>query len=427
MHPGTRLRELRHSKGLTQQELAGTTYTAAYVSTIESGKRSPSRKAIEHFAHALGVDPIWLATGRDPGEKARLLETHVRARRLLASGRVADAKRAEDTFGKLEKECKKRRFVELQAQAVFGLGLCAEMKGAQDEALKRYAEAESFLTRETPLARVDVTAAKARVLQTKGDVAHAAFLIQRLLAELREEGLEDPSALVRLHSSLIAAYFDAGLMAQANASCELALQLAPQVEDPERLGNMHLNVAIALLNQERWSEAEMHFHHSEKWFATADFRTDLAKVETARGMSFRDQRQWDRARVHFERALAIFQEAGQLLNEARTACNLAISERLAGKTDEAKFLLHRCFALSDEDRALTGMAYRELALCDAKRDRLTALRNLRHALELLDGGGNAKELAITYRELGNLLSDQEDLREACAAYRSAADLFENAA
>lgn len=427
MHLGIRLRELRQSKGMTQRALAGSRYTAAYVSTVEAGKRHPSREAVKHFAHVLSVDPDWLSTGNDPADRGRLLGIFVEARRLLASGQVADAVTAHGMLKKLGREAQNLKLGEIQAKAVFGMGLAAEMKGDYDEALQRFAEAERLLTSESPLSRVDVTAAKARVLQTRGDVAHAAFLIEKLLAELRELALEDPSSLVRLHSSLVAAYFDAGLITKANASCEIALQLAPLVDDPERLGNMHLNVAIALLNQKRWNEAEKHFSQAERWFEEAHFRTDLAKVETARGMSFRDQQKWDEARAHLERALEIFHEAEQPLNEARTACNLAISERLAGRTDEARFLLRRCLVLSEEDRALTGMAHRELGLCDAKRDRAAAITSVRHALELLDGAGDAKELAITYRELGNLLSEQEDLREACNAYRSAANLFENAA
>ena len=53
---GTRLRRLRRDQGLTQRQLGAPRYTHAYVSTIEAGRRRPSREALEHFASNLGVD-----------------------------------------------------------------------------------------------------------------------------------------------------------------------------------------------------------------------------------------------------------------------------------------------------------------------------------------------------------------------------------
>ena len=47
---GTRLRQIRVARGMTQVELASPRYTHAYVSAIEAGRRQPSTKAIEHFA-----------------------------------------------------------------------------------------------------------------------------------------------------------------------------------------------------------------------------------------------------------------------------------------------------------------------------------------------------------------------------------------
>ena len=61
---GTRLRQIRVARGMTQAELASPRYTHAYVSAIEAGRRQPSTKAIEHFAARLGVDPDELMTGR---------------------------------------------------------------------------------------------------------------------------------------------------------------------------------------------------------------------------------------------------------------------------------------------------------------------------------------------------------------------------
>src|SRR5688572_15903933 len=72
MTVGKRLRRLRQSAGLTQRELALPRYTHAYVSTIEAGRRTPSRAAIEYFADKLSVGVDELLTGRPPDLMARL-------------------------------------------------------------------------------------------------------------------------------------------------------------------------------------------------------------------------------------------------------------------------------------------------------------------------------------------------------------------
>ncbi|MGH3118995.1 MAG: tetratricopeptide repeat protein [Gaiellales bacterium] len=306
------------------------------------------------------------------------------------------------------------------------MGLVAELRNDLSAALERYQEGERSLALDSPLLRVDLIAGKARVLQARGEVAHAAFLIEKALAELKEMGLQDPGSLVRLHTSLVAAYFNKGLLQEAARSAEIALELSSKVEDNERLGNMYLNVAIMLSRREHWREAEARFADAERHFEELSFRTDSAKVQLARALGLRDSGEWDEARLHLQKALEIFQRAGQELNEARASIALATLERVAGNVNEARFAAKRSLSLVKDDPTIKGMALRELGLCDASTDRTSALRQLREALELLEVADDARELAITYRELGNLLSEKEELKDACEAYRAAADLFEAA-
>src|SRR5687767_2703505 len=61
---GERLRKMRLDRGMTQLQLGGRRFTAAYVSQLESGKRTPSPAALRYFARRLETDPDELATGR---------------------------------------------------------------------------------------------------------------------------------------------------------------------------------------------------------------------------------------------------------------------------------------------------------------------------------------------------------------------------
>ena len=57
---GRNVRELRRSRGLSQEQLAlETDMKRSYVSDLERGTRNPSVKAIERLARSLGVEP-WI-------------------------------------------------------------------------------------------------------------------------------------------------------------------------------------------------------------------------------------------------------------------------------------------------------------------------------------------------------------------------------
>jgi transcriptional regulator with XRE-family HTH domain len=83
---GDRVRELRLRLGMTQAELAGDRYSAAYVSTIETGRRKASRAVLEYLAPRLGVDVPDLATDDTAAWAVEM------ARDLRSAGRSQDAR-----------------------------------------------------------------------------------------------------------------------------------------------------------------------------------------------------------------------------------------------------------------------------------------------------------------------------------------------
>ena len=123
----------------------------------------------------------------------------------------------------------------LEAKALQGRGLAAERSGNLEVAIEHYEAAEQMLDAESPIARADVVAAKARCLQMMGDTRYAAYALESLLEMLERRNLKDPTALVRLHASLVAAYFELGLYKKASGSADQALALASRVDDPEGL------------------------------------------------------------------------------------------------------------------------------------------------------------------------------------------------
>src|SRR5438309_3619253 len=175
---GRRMQRLRVARGLTQAELASPKYTHSYVSTIEAGRRRPSRRALEHFAGRLGVSTEELETGLPPDLEHRLELRVQQARIDLSAGRLDDA---HEALAKVRRDVKRARLTRIEAKIEEALGLWRERGGKPEEALEHYQRAEELLRSEPPTMRADAVAGKARAFQALGDVRYAVHVLESLL------------------------------------------------------------------------------------------------------------------------------------------------------------------------------------------------------------------------------------------------------
>jgi tetratricopeptide (TPR) repeat protein len=261
-----------------------------------------------------------------------------------------------------------------------------------------------------------------------GEVLYAVYLVEQRLDVLRLGEMEDPDALVRLNTSLVAGYFQAGMDERASQAARVALELGQNVNDPERLANMHINVARLLLEQGAWEAAKSHYLRAEAFYRQLDYHSDLGRVYLARAYGLRLEGAFDEAREHALAALKIFEETNNETNEARALDQLGRIERAAGRIAEAKLYLKKALQLTKAgERVVHGSVQRELALCDADDNPDAAIRGVKKALATLVEAQEMKEVAITYRALGDLLFMQSQFESACDAFRSAAVTSETAA
>lgn len=416
MSLGRRLKKKRLEVGLTQAELAAPSYTHAYVSSIEAGRRRPSPAALAHFASKLGVDGDELATGRPPDLAAQIEMRLHEARKLISSGAFSSA---TEQYEQIAREAKRYDLIRLQAKAVQGLALCTERSGAIEKALERYEEAEEILRAESPIARADVVAGKARCLQMLGETRYAAYLLEILLEGLERGGLRDPDALGRIHASLVAAYFELGLYKKASASADLALKLSAKAGDPEQLANMHINAARVLLHDGRHAEAEDSLRKAEDLYRQLDLRSETGSAYLAQGYIVAREGRISEAREKLQLAISFFQDYPNPVDEATATNELARLERLEGNLTVAQELLERSIRLlRDSDVAELALAHRELGLCLVGSDATLAEKNLRQAIELYERASETVQLPATYRALGDLLQSRGDDRGGCEAYRT---------
>jgi tetratricopeptide (TPR) repeat protein len=413
---GTTLRRMRQAHGMTQAELAAPRYSHAYVSSIESGRRRPSRDAIEHFASKLGADVEELEAGRQPGAEARLRLRLQEAFVWLSAGELENA---GASFQSIAKKARKDRLPQIHANAEEGWGLLLERQGLPEGALEHYVRAENILERDPPTSKVDAVAGKARCFHSLGDTRYEIHILETLLAEIERERLHDPNALARLHAALVFAYVEAGLYAKAAESASELERLSPKVTDPLRIAQMHMHVARVYLVQNRVEEAERSLQRAEDSYGLLSLKTETGYAHLALGYVFSRDGRLEEARHELEQALPIFEETADTNDVSRTLNELARLERLGGRKERARSLLVRSISLMGEaDTPILAWAHRELALVFAQLEPNEAEKNFRIAIDMYERSEQSIEVAVTYRGLGDLLGARGDHEGGCEAYRT---------
>ena len=412
---GSRLRRLRLAKGMTQRELASPNYTHAYVSTIEAGRRRPSREAVEYFAAKLGVGADELLTGRPPDLAAKLQLRLQEARHALSDGRI---EQGSESMRAVAKEAKRFGLTSIEAKAEEGIGLGLERLGRPDGALAHYERAEKILRKEAPTALVDAVAGKARCLHSLGDVRYAIHVLESLLGELARQELHDPGALARIHAGLVYSYLDVGLYTKAAESASELDQLAPRLTDPLRIAQMHMNVARLFLVQGKVDEATRSLQRAEDAYRLLDLRTEMGGAHLARGYVLSREGRLPEAQAQLEEARAIFEETDDQKDLVRTLPELARVERLEGNLNRAQVLLERSIALMGEsDTPILAWTHRELGLTLAEANPRVAEKHFRTAIDLYERVEQTVDIAVTYRALGDLLRFRGEHEAGFEAYR----------
>jgi tetratricopeptide (TPR) repeat protein len=412
---GKRLRQLRTARGMSQRELASPLYTAAYVSTIESGKRHPSTTALNHFAQRLDVEVDELLWGRSAELVARLEMALQEARIAISAGKFDEVSSKLDDIAE---ESSRFGLYELRAKTEEMRGLWEERQGRAEPGLEHYHRAEEVLENAPLPARADAVAGQARCLSMMGEASYAVHLLESLLSALRRLGLEDPNALVRIHSALVMQYLDLGLFTQAYESGSRALELAPNVSDPARIAQMHMNVARMFLQRSQSKEALKSLEQAQLMYRQLELRTETGGAYLARGYVLSRQGRLQEARSLLTIAITLFEESSNPKDQIRALNEMARIERLEGNLHAAEGLLQQSLALLDaNDEPIAAWTHREMGRVIALRDPTRAEKHLRAAIELYERGANRVELALTYGVLGDLFDDQGDADLSRGAYR----------
>lgn len=406
---------MRLARGLTQREIAEPRYTAAYISTIEAGRRFPSAAALAHFAKKMGVEVDEIVTGRPPNLPARLTLDLQEGRSALASGRYETAQKA---FQQVARSAAKHGLRRVEAQAHEALGLGAERKNDVAGAIEHYETALELLATDPEPVRVESIVGVARCHQMNGDIRYAIHVLETYVSILRRKNLEEPLAMMRLYSSLVWPYSEVGLKEKAADAARRALALEQHVEESPQIANMHINVARSLLEQGHPGDALESLRIAERIYRALDWKSEIARSLVASGIVLSASGDPDRARHALTSALETLRQTTDSLNTARALTELARLERAIGNTMRSTELLSESLALlNDGDVSERALVHRELGFSLIEADLDAAEKHFAQSIELFRRTGEKAALASSYRALGDLMETRGNIEGSRQAYR----------
>lgn len=371
---GPRLRAARHRAGLTQRELAGDRYTAAYISALEIGLVRPSWAALTYLSGRLGVALHELVREAEPGWDRLTADLH------LAAG---DWQMAAD------------RYTQLLDNTPVGT----------DTALLRRGRAEALCRLGRPREALADAAAAYEALTRAGQQADAAYAGYWLAyAQHQLDNTDEARAL--LHQLL--AEVRAGLAVQADFKLRILIALA-MVESSDG----HHDRALALLEEGRASSDQM----DDRRRATFLFSLALSYAQT--GDHEAALRAGNTALPLFEAADAE-REAGSLRNSlALTYLQLGNSARATEMAAEARALSVR----HDDRRLLAHVADTEAQIALAAGDHAAVRERVAEALDLARATENTNAESSALLTLARSQRQSGDPAAAEATYRQAVELL----
>ncbi|MER6915142.1 helix-turn-helix transcriptional regulator [Streptomyces sp. NPDC000594] len=414
---GRRVQRLRAERGLTQRQLAEPSYTPAYISTLESGKVRPSETALRFLAGRLGTSYEELATGRPAHLATELRLGLTDAQRELATGAADDA---AVSFRRLLTDAEHLELLPEQAEALLGLGDCALESGELEDAGRHFESAEQLLAGEPLPRRARALRGRAIAHLLAGELRYACYLLENAIDELTANGMGDPEALVLLYTAVIGPYIDMGAHARAAHAAELALALAPQVQDPALVAGMHRQVARTFLAEGRNEDADASLAKAQTIYRQLRLRTDLAHCHWMRGYVHAQNGELDIAERELRTARDMLTAKRATLYTAQVEVELADVLRRLERYEEAGRLLSALLELDDRHGAVhAGGAHRLLGMIAEERDEPeTAEEHYVRALGLLERSGASGDLADLCRLLGDLLRRTGRVEAALDVYRT---------
>ncbi|MFE5566722.1 helix-turn-helix domain-containing protein [Amycolatopsis japonica] len=398
---GGRLRRLRAERGLTQRELAEPHYTAAYVSSVETGARTPSGDAVRHFATRLGMDTGELLGVTSPRDDVRL--------DLDIAAAAADFLAGNGSAPKMRRLARRAEEIGRDRQA--GLAWLWLARFARGDTQPRLvAAAETALATDIPSYRGLAAALRANVLVGRGEPHHAMHLLRTAL-DASLDRHPHPVLLLTLHAYLADGQLRLGETVQAAHHAGEALRLARGDEEIlAELAENQRRLAEAYLDEGRVADAVAAVSALHDLLHERALRPVLARCLFARALVRRAD--------DLEGALADLRASRAAAPDHAVTLELADVCREFGRLDDAAGLLSEAAEAIPADSAFyASLVFQQGSLALARGDLEAAEAGFAHAIDVAALRDARGVLAASIDKAGELLRDQGRFEEAADLLR----------
>ncbi|RSM54528.1 transcriptional regulator [Amycolatopsis sp. WAC 01376] len=398
---GGRLRRLRAERGLTQRELAEPHYTAAYVSSVETGARTPSGDALRHFAARLGVDTGELLGVTSPRDDVRL--------DLDIASAASDFLAGNGSAPKMRRLARRAEKIGRARQA--GLAWLWLARFTEGDAQPRWvAAAEAALGDDIPPYRELAAALRANVLIGRGEPHHAMHLLRTAL-DASLDGYPHPLLLLTLRAYLAEGHSRLGETAQAAQHASEALRLARGGEEIlAELTDHQRRLTEAYLAEGRVADAVAAVSVLHDLLHERALRPVLARCLFARALVRRAD--------DLEGALADLRASRAAAPDHAVTLELADVCRELGRLDDAAALLSEATEAIPADSPLSAsLTFQQGSLALARGDLEAAEAGFARAIDVAALRDARGVLAASIDKAGELLLDQGRTEEAADLLR----------
>ncbi|MBT2395408.1 helix-turn-helix domain-containing protein [Streptomyces sp. ISL-100] len=412
---GSRMLRLRTERGLTQAQVAGTSFTRAYVSSVEGGKRTPSRRTTAYFASRLSVDPDDLFFGYEAGRRKKLRQAVADARTALSRGEI---ERACEAYQQVVREADAQGDSELGYAGRCGLGAAARHQGDPDRALGLFREAEELLAAQPLTSRLQAVVGQMGAHFARGEIAQALVLAERHL--LAAAGTDQDAAEFALRAASVMPLVERGELKEAGMAADKALEIAPLVKEPEVLAQGYYHINRALTAQGRCDQAEQVLSRALALYEHLSLRTEVGMCHFALGYLAARSGDLPVAETSLRLAASVFTETKSRPRLVNALAELAEVVRQQDRLEEAASLVGKCRVAAREYQDPEQAA--ELDRIDAlialdQGEEAACVSLFRSALAGYTDIEAVYEIAATCRLFGDALLGWGRVQEAAEVFR----------
>jgi tetratricopeptide (TPR) repeat protein len=387
---GERIRNLRLRKNMSQAQLAWPELSDSYVSLIESGKRTPAPSMVVLLARKLDCSPAYLTTGVTEEAMTGLQETLRYAQIALENGATEEARTC---FAEVLAHPALTDLPALAHEARWGHALALEATGDLDEAIVELKEAAGLTSPQADPDRwAELHIALSRCHRERGDFAIAIEVGEAALQTLTETTGQWSDSMVMLGATVLAAYIFRGDLAYANQFAQRIIDRAEAIGSPKALMAAYWNAGFVAESRGEYRNALKLAERAMALLGEEDDPRNLSRIRNAYAIFLLDAHP-ERA----EEAMEVLLNAERALDASSASTidlslNLTVQARaelLLGRPVEAAALARRAVDLLESPGGITianaytvlGEAYERLG---RREDAVMALSQAGEYLEKME-------------------------------------------